>query len=127
WTDRDRQCGPDGVSSGPASALLGALVPQLGSADATIRLVRATQVPAGVLVDLGRGERRAGAGLGAAILRALAVGRAGDSGEIPMRAGRGAGIFRLPGAVATSAAHDQSGRRLVQTLAPLLEPLPGMP
>src|ERR1700687_6107293 len=98
WTDRDHQCGADRVSNGTASALPGALVSELGSADATIHLVAATQDPAGVLVDLGRGKRNAGAGLGAAILRALAVGRAADGGEIPIRAGTGAGVFQLPSA-----------------------------
>jgi hypothetical protein len=77
-------------------------------------------------VNLGRGKRNAGAGLGAAILRALAVGRAGDGGEIPIRAGRGAGVFQLPSALPPSAAHHQLGRRLVQTFAPLFEPFPWM-
>ncbi len=34
---------------------------------------------------------------------------------------------RIPGPVATLAAHDQHGRSLVQTFAPLFEPLPRMP
>src|SRR5579863_8283592 len=127
WTDRDRRCGADGVSRGSAAALSGALVSELGSADAAMGLVRAAQIPAGVLVDLGRGGPSAGTGLGAAILRSLAVGRARDGGEIPMRAGRSAVVFQLPSAVAPSSAHHQLGRRLVQTFAPLFEPLPRMP
>src|SRR5579863_10238508 len=90
WIDRDRRCGADGVSSGSASTLPGALVSQPGSADAALCVDRAAKIPAGVLVDLGRRERGAGARLGAAILRPLAVGRAADGGEIPIGAGRGA-------------------------------------
>src|ERR1700676_1205914 len=111
WTDRDRGCGADGVSQGTASALPGALVSELGSADAALCVDGAAKIPAGVLVDLGRRKRNAGAGLGAAILRSLAVGRAGDGGEIPIRAARGAVVFQLPSAVAPSAAHHQLGRR----------------
>jgi hypothetical protein len=122
-----RQCGADGVSRGPASTLPGALVPQLGSTDAAISVVPATQVPAGVLVDLGRGKPSAGAGLGATVSRALAVVGTGDGGEIPRRAGRRAGLLLFPGTLAPSVAYDQPGRRLVQTFAPLLEPLPRMP
>jgi hypothetical protein len=76
WTDSDGQGGPDGVSRGPASALPGALVWKVGNTDATIGLVGAAEIPVCVLVDLGGGEARAGARLGAAILRWLAVGRA---------------------------------------------------
>ena len=94
---------------------------KLGSADATIGLVRAAQTPAGVLVGfLGRGKPSAGAGLGAAILRAPALGRAGDGRELPIRTGTGPGVLRLPSALATSPTHDQPGRRLVQTFAPLI-------
>src|SRR5579863_8392714 len=126
WIDRDRRCGADGVSSRSASTLPGALVSQPGSVDATLCVDRAAKIPARVLVDLGRGKPSPGAGLGAAILRPLAVGRAGDGGEIPIRAGTGAGVLQLPSALAPSVAHHQLGRRLVQTFAPLLKPLPWM-
>jgi len=46
----------------------------------------------------------------AAILCALAVGRTGDGGEIPIRVGRAAGVFRFPGAVEPPPAHDETGR-----------------
>jgi len=37
----------------------------------------------------------------------------------------GVGLLRFPSTVVTPLAHHQSGRGLVQTLTPLLEPLPG--
>ena len=95
--------------------------------DAPIGLVPAAEILAGVLVDLGCGEASAGAGLGSAILCAVAVGRVRDGGEIPIRVGRCVGLLGLCGTVAASAAHDQPGRRLIQTFAPFLEPFPRMP
>lgn len=51
------------------------------NADATIGLVGKAEIPAGVLVDLGRGKRSAGAAMGTAILCALAVVGTGNLGE----------------------------------------------
>ena len=110
------------MSSGPASVLPGALVSELGSPDATISVVPAAKIPAVVLVDMGRGAPSAGAEMVPAILRSLAVVRARDGGEILIRDGRGAGVFQLPSAwAATSAAHDELVRMLVQALG-LYEP-----
>ncbi len=121
------QRGADGVSRGTASAVPGALVPQSGGSDAALSVVATAEVSPGVLVDLGGGERSTSGPVGQKILCALALGGTGDGPEISGGAASGVGLLRFPSPVATPSAYHQSGRGLVQTLAPLLQPLPRLP
>ena len=109
-----------------AAALPGALVPLAGRPDPGAGRRPPTQVSAGVLVDLGGGGGEPTAALGYSFCRA------GSSGHPPWWRNSNPSWntcwpSSLAGALATPAAHDQLGRRLVQTSAPLSEPLPRMP